>query len=212
MLYNFLTNRREKLRHFLSVLCFTPNCKAEVWTANSLLQLFWILDRNRETNCHRLLMDFLTLLIQHSESSQSQTFSLRLLTSSTICTSHHLDLKCTQNNLAQVVKRWIVLSTGPWLFKRSIAQLVFLILIHWIVIYKVDGAIQYLNIRDQINLYPVDNTTLLISLLFISWIVIGLAPVVQTLDSAIHRINHYPADKYLGNQLRYPLDKDLSIG
>ena len=30
------------------------------------------------------------------------------------------------------------------------------------------------------------------------------APVVQTLDSAIHRINHYPADKYYGNQLRYP--------
>ena len=25
---------------------------------------------------------------------------------------------------------------------------------------------------------------------------IPLAPVVQTLDSAIHRINHYPADKY----------------
>ena len=25
------------------------------------------------------------------------------------------------------------------------------------------------------------------------------APVVQTLDSAIHRINHYPADKYQGN-------------
>ena len=25
---------------------------------------------------------------------------------------------------------------------------------------------------------------------------IVLAPVVQTLDSAIHRINHYPADKY----------------
>ena len=23
-----------------------------------------------------------------------------------------------------------------------------------------------------------------------------LAPVVQTLDSAIHRINHYPVDKY----------------
>ena len=174
MLYNFLTNWREKLRHFLSVLCFTPNCKAEVWTANSLLQLFWMLDRNRETNCHRLLMDFLTLLIQHSESSQPQTFSLRLLTSSTICTSHHLGLKGTQNNLAQVVKRWIVLSAGPRLFKRSIAHLVFLILIHWIVIYKVDGAIQCLNIRDQINLYPVDNTTLLISLLFISWIVIGL--------------------------------------
>ena len=38
-----------------------------------------------------------------------------------------------------------------------------------------------------------------------------LALVVQTLDSAIHRINHYPPDKYLGNQLHYPLDRDLSI-
>ena len=40
----------------------------------------------------------------------------------------------------------------------------------------------------------------------------GLAPVIQTLDSAIHRINHYPAAKYYGNQLRYPLDSDLSGG
>ena len=39
-----------------------------------------------------------------------------------------------------------------------------------------------------------------------------LAPVVQTLDSAIQRINHYPADKYEGNQLRSPLDSDLSGG
>ena len=29
----------------------------------------------------------------------------------------------------------------------------------------------------------------------IRWIVIYLAPVVQRLDNAIHRINHYPADK-----------------
>ena len=36
------------------------------------------------------------------------------------------------------------------------------------------------------------------------------APVVQMLDSAIHRINCYPVDKYLGNQLHYPLDRDLS--
>ena len=35
---------------------------------------------------------------------------------------------------------------------------------------------------------------------------------VQTLDSAIHRINHYPVDKYWGNQLRYPLDSHLSGG
>ena len=39
-----------------------------------------------------------------------------------------------------------------------------------------------------------------------------LAPVVQTLDSAIHGIKHYLADKYLGNQLRYPLDRFLSGG
>ena len=36
------------------------------------------------------------------------------------------------------------------------------------------------------------------------------APVVQMFDSAIHRINCYPVDKYLGNQLHYPLDRDLS--
>ena len=39
-----------------------------------------------------------------------------------------------------------------------------------------------------------------------------LAPVVQTLDSAIHRINHYSVYKYYGNQLPYPLDSDLSGG
>ena len=37
-----------------------------------------------------------------------------------------------------------------------------------------------------------------------------LAPVVQGLDSTIHQIDRYPVDKYLGNQLRYSLDKDLS--
>ena len=35
---------------------------------------------------------------------------------------------------------------------------------------------------------------------------IVLAPAVQTLYSAIHRINHYPEDKY------YPLVRDLSGG
>ena len=38
------------------------------------------------------------------------------------------------------------------------------------------------------------------------------APLVQMLDSAIQQINHYPADKYLGNQLHYPLERDLSGG
>ena len=37
-------------------------------------------------------------------------------------------------------------------------------------------------------------------------------PVTETLDSAIYRINHSPADKYYGNQLRYKLDSDLSGG
>ena len=39
-----------------------------------------------------------------------------------------------------------------------------------------------------------------------------LAPVVQTLDSAIHRINHYPVDSVIGFPNTYPLDSDLSGG
>ena len=41
---------------------------------------------------------------------------------------------------------------------------------------------------------------------------INEAQVVQTLDSAIQRINYYPADKYWRNQLRYSVDRDLSDG
>lgn len=36
-------------------------------------------------------------------------------------------------------------------------------------------------------------------------------PIVQTLDSAIHQIDHYPIDKYSGNQLHFPMNKNLSI-
>ena len=39
-----------------------------------------------------------------------------------------------------------------------------------------------------------------------------MAPVVQTLDSAIRRINHYPVDSVLGFPNTYPLDSDLSGG
>ena len=42
-------------------------------------------------------------------------------------------------------------------------------------------------------------------------IVYSRPPVVQTLDSAIHRINHYPTDKYLGSQSHHPLRRDLSL-
>ena len=38
------------------------------------------------------------------------------------------------------------------------------------------------------------------------------APVVQKMDSALHRINHYPVNKYYENQLRYPVDRDLPDG
>ena len=41
---------------------------------------------------------------------------------------------------------------------------------------------------------------------------IYMAPVVQKLDSAIHRINRYPADKQCENQLPYPQDSDSSSG
>ena len=39
-----------------------------------------------------------------------------------------------------------------------------------------------------------------------------LAPVVQTSDSAIHRINLYPVDSAIGFPNTYPLDSDLSGG
>ena len=39
-----------------------------------------------------------------------------------------------------------------------------------------------------------------------------LAPVVQKLDSAIHWINHYPVDRYLGKPVRYSVDRGLSSG
>ena len=39
-----------------------------------------------------------------------------------------------------------------------------------------------------------------------------LAPVVQTLDSAIHWINDYPLDNSIGFAIVYPLDSDLSAG
>ena len=38
------------------------------------------------------------------------------------------------------------------------------------------------------------------------------APVVQTSDSAIHRINHYPADSVIDFRNTYPLDSALSGG
>ena len=39
-----------------------------------------------------------------------------------------------------------------------------------------------------------------------------LARVVQRIDNAIHRINHYPADSVVCFVSTYPLDSDLSAG
>ena len=39
-----------------------------------------------------------------------------------------------------------------------------------------------------------------------------LAPVVQRVDNAIHRINHYPVDSVVCFANTYPLDSDLSGG
>ena len=41
---------------------------------------------------------------------------------------------------------------------------------------------------------------------------IGLAPVVQKVDNAIHWINHYPLDSAIGFPNTYPWHSDLSIG
>ena len=43
----------------------------------------------------------------------------------------------------------------------------------------------------------------------------GLAPVVKKLDLVLsigEKKNHYPVDKYQGNQLRYQMERDLSGG
>ena len=42
--------------------------------------------------------------------------------------------------------------------------------------------------------------------------VIYQAPVVQTVDNAIHRINHYPLDITIVFAITYPVDSDLSGG
>ena len=39
-----------------------------------------------------------------------------------------------------------------------------------------------------------------------------MVPVVQKLDSAIHRINHYALHSTFGFPNTYPLDSDLSSG
>ena len=78
-----------------------------------------------------------------------------------------------------------------------------------LVVQKMESAIHRISVRETncviqwIEIYPVDSAIHLLN----NW---DLAPVVQKLDSTIHWINHYPVNKYYGNQLRYPVDRDLS--
>ena len=39
-----------------------------------------------------------------------------------------------------------------------------------------------------------------------------LVPVVRKMDSAIHRVDHYPLDSAIGCPNSYPLDSDLYGG
>ena len=63
--------------------------------------------------------------------------------------------------------------------------------------------------RDQVGV-SLNHQTYCIKLARVYQIV--LDPVVQKLDSAIHRINLYPMDNAIGFPNTYPLDSDLSVG
>ena len=60
--------------------------------------------------------------------------------------------------------------------------------------------------------FPTAKVSELLVWLLIFCVLIELAPVVQTLYSAIHRINHYPADSVIDFRNTYLLDSDLSGG
>ena len=78
--------------------------------------------------------------------------------------------------------------------------------IHWINLYPLDSAILVsLILIHSKEIYPMDGSIQLLNNWGLASVVqrldstIHQAPVVQTLDSAIRRINNYPADKYYGN-------------
>ena len=50
---------------------------------------------------------------------------------------------------------------------------------------------------------------ILVSIILSRWIVIYLAAIVQTLESAIHRIKIYPMDSAIGFPITYPLDSAI---
>ena len=91
----------------------------------------------------------------------------------------------TRNSQVPVVQKWVdkTIHLAPVVQTGDSA-------IHWINHYLVDNAIGLPTTYPQDkHLYPLDSA---ISFPNTYPMDSNLAPVVQTLDSAIHRINHYP--------------------
>ena len=67
----------------------------------------------------------------------------------------------------------------------------------------------------QINIHQMHRIILKLIIIIINIYIAQInlqALVVQTSDSAIHRINHYPADSVIDFRNTYPLDSDLPGG
>ena len=97
--------------------------------------------------------------------------------------------------------------TTSWEIRKLSWKIITLIIITNIIINHSDLAAS-----DQLDQMKVLLDQFFITLIGLCQISKFLAPVVQTMDSAVHRINHYPADKHYQNQLSYPVDSDLSSG
>ena len=84
------------------------------------------------------------------------------------------------------------------------------------ILYFIGDCCQYETVREDEDIMNRKKLIVVLSFHSISFLPFFffrvLAPVVEKMDSAIQWINHYPVDKYLENQLRYPVDRDLSGG
>jgi len=68
------------------------------------------------------------------------------------------------------------------------------------------------NITDYYKMSPIIVINTDYNVQCIASLVSNQTPVVQKLDSAIHRINPYPVDNTIGFPNTYPLDGNLSGG
>ena len=107
-----------------------------------------------------------------------------------VCVPPPLEFSNHQNLFAlywpQFFKSWMALSSRAQLFKRWITLSTGLVTIHWIA-----QLVLVILIRRRV-IYPVDSA-------------------IQRLSNP-GQVNHYPVDKCEGNQLRFPVDGDLSGG